>query len=291
MFVVRTNNKILKWGLHNFQISLSCRGFPFFFFWDHLHPCNRLHWFFSFIIFPFYFLLLLLLVLRRSLQIPIPAWAMKATVFSSSGRGPYSFVCMSTLSLQMDCLTLLYSLQSCSTCWAVSAACPQEQRSVSPTLNILWMWYCSRLCPVLSLKMVVWPRLFRQYTPSCSLYSGWLSFHLLFRLVYIMDFTSLYVRSLSICSSTDPSFASLSARSFPSILQWVSILQYLKFILPWSSDTIDQNIYSAADNVESGNDQLIKAAEYQVLFSTISWWCFTGFPPDREIGKKPGILW
>ena len=79
--------------------------------------------------------LLLLLVLRRSLQIPIPAWAMKATVFSSSGRGPYSFVCMSTLSLQMDCLTLLYSLQSCSTCWAVSAACPHEQRSVSPTLN------------------------------------------------------------------------------------------------------------------------------------------------------------
>ena len=61
---------------------------------------------------------------------------MKATVFSSSGRGPYSFVCMSTLSLQMDCLTLLYSLQSCSTCWAVSAACPHEQRSVSPTLNI-----------------------------------------------------------------------------------------------------------------------------------------------------------
>ena len=81
--------------------------------------------------------LLLLLVLRRSLQIPIPAWAMKATVFSSSGRGPYSFVCMSTLSLQMDCLTLLYSLQSCNTCWAVSAACPHEQRSVSPTLNIL----------------------------------------------------------------------------------------------------------------------------------------------------------
>ena len=80
---------------------------------------------------------LLLLVLRRSLQIPIPAWAMKATVFSSSGRGPYSFVCMSTLSLQMDCLTLLYSLQSCSTCWAVSAACPHEQRSVSPILNIL----------------------------------------------------------------------------------------------------------------------------------------------------------
>ena len=53
-----------------------------------------------------------LLVLRRSLQIPIPAWAMKAIVSSSSGRGPYSFVCMSTLSLQMDCLTLLYSLQS-----------------------------------------------------------------------------------------------------------------------------------------------------------------------------------
>ena len=76
-------------------------------------------------------LLFLLLVLRRSLQIPIPAWAMKATVFSSSGRGPYSFVCMSTLSLQMDCLTLLYSLQSCSTCWAVSAACPHEQRSVN----------------------------------------------------------------------------------------------------------------------------------------------------------------
>ena len=75
--------------------------------------------------------LLLLLVLRRSLQIPIPTWAMKATVFSSSGRGPYSFVCMSTLSLQMDCLTLLYSLQSCSTCWAVSAACPHEQRSFS----------------------------------------------------------------------------------------------------------------------------------------------------------------
>ena len=117
---------------------------------------------------------------------------MKATVFSSSGRGPYSFVCMSTLSLQMDCLTLLYSLQSCSTCWAVSAACPHEQRSVSPTLNILWMWYFSRLCPVLSLKMVVWPRLFRQYTPSCLLYSGWLSFHLLFRLLFIMDFTYLY---------------------------------------------------------------------------------------------------
>ena len=168
-------------------------------------------------------LLLLLLVLRRSLQIPIPAWAMKATVFSSSGRGPYSFVYMFTLSLQMDCLTLLYSLQSCSTCWAVSAACPHEQRSVLPTLNILWMWYFIRLCPVLSLKMVVWPRLFKQYTPSCLLYSGWLSFHLLFRLVFIMDFTSLYVRSLSICSSTDPSFASRSARSFPSILQWAGI--------------------------------------------------------------------
>ena len=71
---------------------------------------------------PIFICLLLLFVLRRSLQIPIPAWAMKATVFSSSGRGPFSFVCMSTLSLQMDCLTLLYSLQSCSTCWAVSAA-------------------------------------------------------------------------------------------------------------------------------------------------------------------------
>ena len=34
-------------------------------------------------------IILFLLVLRRSLQIPIPAWAMKATVFSSSGRGPY----------------------------------------------------------------------------------------------------------------------------------------------------------------------------------------------------------
>ena len=167
--------------------------------------------------------LLLLLVLRRSLQIPIPAWAMKATVFSSSGRGPYSFVCMSTLSLQMDCLTLLYSLQSCRTCFAVSAACPHEQRSVLPTLNILWMWYFSWLCPVLSLKMVVWPCLFRQCTPSCLLCSGWLSFYLLFRLVFIMDFTSLYVRSLSICSSTDPSFARLSARSFPSILQWAGI--------------------------------------------------------------------
>ena len=148
---------------------------------------------------------------------------MKATVFSSSVRGPYSFVWMSTLSIQMDCLTLLYSLQSWSTCWAVSAACPHEQRSVSPTLNILWMWYFSRLCPVLSLRMVVWPRLIRQYTPSCLLYSGWLSFHLLFRLVFIMDFTSLYVRSLSICFSTDPSFASLSARSFSSILQWAGI--------------------------------------------------------------------
>ena len=38
-----------------------------------------------------------------------------------------------------------------------------------------------------------------------------------------MDFTSLYVRSLSICSSTDPSFASLSAHSFPSILQRAEI--------------------------------------------------------------------
>ena len=79
---------------------------------------------------------------------------MNFTVFCSSCIRPYSLF-PSVFGLgQWVCLRLSYTGQSWRTCSAVSGACWHVHKVVLPSLNFVYIWWRSRLCPVLRRRMI-----------------------------------------------------------------------------------------------------------------------------------------
>ena len=82
----------------------------------------------------------------------MPVALTKAAVLLSSPRLPYSLSLRSVGSGHVSPLIASYSRQCCSRCSAVMMSALHGHISDSPTLNLLYMWALSLLCPVLNLS-------------------------------------------------------------------------------------------------------------------------------------------
>ena len=89
----------------------------------------------------------------------------------------------------------LYKMQSFKMCCASFLSAPHSHLAVSPTLKQLNIWHRSLLWPHLSLKIVTWSAWDKLQMWSFLSYCGWVSFHLLSIVAFIIVFVSFKLRS------------------------------------------------------------------------------------------------
>ena len=118
----------------------------------------------------------------------MPVVLTKAAVLLSSSKLPYSLSLSSVGSGHMSRLIASCSRQCCSRCSAVMMSALHGHISDSPTLNLLYMWALSLLCPVLNLNRMTCAGLFSLWRLSDWLQFECCCFHFFLERVLMMVF-------------------------------------------------------------------------------------------------------